>query len=288
MMTSVSSDIGFVDSHRNILLPVGLSFASFRALDLVLQTYLGTISQLNPAQIIAYGFFPALLPIGPIATLQEVDFTKRASSEDVVIGIIRITIGFAKVFLLASMLQHWGNIFYAYDRQGWQILVSLAIFAFYFYLNFAGYSDIAIGAGRLYGMKLPENFRWPLFRDSPQKFWANWHASLSRFAQRYIFTSTGGYRKNRQNFALLATMMVIAWWHDLTLSWTIFGFYHGTGLIVHRWWSQNRPPFLASHIDHPFYRLISWAMLFSFIALGFPIISMDPTNLQKFYGNLLR
>jgi len=288
IVTTVSRDIGFVDSHRNLMLPVGLSFATFRALDLILQTYLGSISRISSGQIMAYGFFPVLLPVGPIASLQEVDFTRNATSEDIRIGLLRIAIGFTKVFLLASMLQDWGNVFHSYDRPGWQLLISLTVFAFYFYLNFAGYSDIAIGAGRLFGMRLPENFRWPLFRENPQQFWGNWHASLSRFAQRYIFTSAGGYRRSRQSIALLATMMVIAWWHDLTIAWTLFGIYHGMGLIIHRWWSQNRPSAIAGHVGRPWYRAVSWALLFSFVALGFPIISMDPSGLPAFYGNLLK
>jgi D-alanyl-lipoteichoic acid acyltransferase DltB (MBOAT superfamily) len=288
VVSELSQNIGFVDSHRSLMLPVGLSFATFRALDLILQTYLRSIGQIPLGHVMAYGFFPVLLPVGPIATLQEVDFTHNATSEDVKIGLLRITVGFFKVFLLASLFQDWGNVFHSYDRPGWQLLISLVVFAFYFYLNFAGYSDIAIGTGRLFGMKLPENFRWPLFRESPQQFWASWHVSLSRFAQRYIFTSTGGYRRNRQSIALLATMMVIAWWHDLTLAWTLFGVYHGMGLAVHRWWSQHRPPLFARHVGHLWYRAVSWAMLFVFVVMGFPIISMDPANLPAFYGSLLR
>ena len=290
LVTILSTTVGFIDSHRNLFLPIGLSFATFRALDLILQIYLGSINTASFRHILAYGFCPMLLPVGPIATLQEVDFSQRASYRDMKIGFFLITLGFVKVFLLASLFQDWGNVFRSFERPWWQLIMSSIVFTLYFYLNFSGYSDIAIGIGKCFGMNLPENFRWPLFRGSPQQFWANWHASLSRFAQRYIFTSVfssvGGKRWLRQSAALLATMMVIAWWHDLTISWTVFGVYHGLGLIIHRLWSQNRPAFFERHTKSGLYKFGSWFLLFSFVVLGFPIISVASYRLLDFYGNL--
>ncbi len=288
LIASIQSDLGWVDAHRELLLPVGLSFATFRAVDMVLQTYLGSLDQARIDDVLAYGLCPMLLPIGPIATMQEVDFSRRVTAEDVKMGILRITVGFAKVFLLASFLPSWGNIFQSYNRPGWQVLISTVLFVLYFYLNFAGYSDIAIGSGRLFGMRLPENFRWPLLRRSPQQFWGSWHASLSRFAQRYIFVAAGGYRRKRQSIALLATMMVIAWWHDLTLSWTLFGLYHGAGLVVHRWWAQHRPATLTAQTDTGWYKILSWFLLFSFVVLGFPIISVPVHDLPAFYLAMIK
>jgi len=286
-VAALSGALGHVDAHRSLLLPLGLSFATFRALDLILQTYLGSLDRLPLARLAAYGLCPFLLPVGPIATWQEVDPSRTATHEDAVSGLLRIVAGFAKVFLIASLFQDWTNVFNSYDRPGWQLLFALAVFAFYFYLNFSGYSDIAIGAGRLFGLRLPENFNWPLFRESPQQFWANWHASLSRFAQRYIFASAGGYRRNRQSLAILATMMVIAWWHDLSLSWTLFGLYHGAGLAIHRYWSQHRPAFLELRVASFGYRLGCRLLLFAFVMLGFPIISVDPGHLLDFYSRLV-
>jgi D-alanyl-lipoteichoic acid acyltransferase DltB (MBOAT superfamily) len=285
-IAALSDTLGYLDAHRGLLLPLGLSFATFRALDLILQTYLGSLDRVPFGRVLAYGFCPFVLAVGPIATLQEVDFSRTATREDALAGLARIVSGFVKIFLIASLFQDWTNVFHSYDRPGWQLAAALVVFAFYFYLNFSGYSDIAIGTGRLFGMRLPENFNWPLFRESPQQFWANWHASLSRFAQRYIFAAAGGYRRNRQAIALLATMMVIAWWHDLTLSWTLFGLYHGAGLIVHRYWSQHRPVFFEARVASRGYRLASRLLLFSFVALGFPIISMPPGSLPDFYARL--
>ena len=288
IISALVPDLGFVDSHHDLIIPVGLSFATFRALDLLLQTYLGTVGALTPGFIIAYGFCPMLIPVGPIATVQEVDFSLSASTTDVKVGLLRITLGLFKIFFLASMIQHWSGVFTSSDHPGWQLMIGLGVFAFYFYLNFAGFSDLAIGSSRLFGMKMPENFRWPLFRGSPQKFWANWHASLSRFAQRYIFIAVGGYRRNRQSIALLATMMVIAWWHDLNLSWTIFGIYHGCGLIVHRLYTTHKPKAII-HIQGRWYYQTACVMaLFSFVALGFPIISLPPEKLLDFYMALLK
>jgi alginate O-acetyltransferase complex protein AlgI len=279
--------LAYIDAHRTITLPVGLSFLTFRALDLLLQTYLYSLDRVSLSRVLAYGLCPFLLPIGPIATIQETDVTRRASSDDFKYGLYRILSGLTKLFIVSTFLENWGGIFRSYDRPGWQIFLALYIFAFYFYFNFAGFSDLAIGTGRLFGMVLPENFRWPLLRRSPQEFWNNWHASLSRFAQRYIFTTAGGMRSRTRPLALLATMMVIAWWHDLTASWTLFGLYHGLGLIVHDIWSRNRPATLEAARESVWYSAASTLMLMTFVVLGFPIISLPFNELGAFYARLL-
>jgi alginate O-acetyltransferase complex protein AlgI len=287
ILFSLSPTLAYIDSHRETLMPVGLSFATFRALDLLLQTYLGIVDRVGYLRIYSYGFNPFILPFGPIATVQEISADKDLNRYNLLYGIWRISTGFLKIFVLAQTLKPWGAVFYSLDRPIYQTFLGLYVYAFYFYLNFAGYSDLAIGTARLFGVHLPENFRWPLVRENPRQFWNNWHATLSRFAQQYIFTFAGGMRQYRRNLALLATMMVIAWWHDLNLSWTLFGLYHGAGLIAHNIWSQNRPAILERHQGSIVYSLTCRFLLLSYVSLGFPIISMIPAELPHFYLRLL-
>jgi D-alanyl-lipoteichoic acid acyltransferase DltB (MBOAT superfamily) len=288
-VTHFATPLGWLDANRSTLLPVGLSFATFRVLDLLLQTSLEQIDRPSALDVIAYGFCPFLLAVGSIATLQEVDHSRTATSLDVKYGLYRILSGLVKIFVLAAMIEPWSGVFHATgSRPGYQIIAALYVFAVYFYLNFSGYSDLAIGTGRLFGMVLPENFRWPLLRQNPQQYWANWHASLSRFALRYIFPAAGGMRKGGDYKALLATMMTIAWWHELNGPWTVFGLYHGLGLIVHRWWTRNRPTQLEAAKDSLWYRALTWFLLFNFVAFGFPIISLPLDSLVVFYCGLFR
>jgi D-alanyl-lipoteichoic acid acyltransferase DltB (MBOAT superfamily) len=163
------------------------------------------------------------------------------TEDDVKYGLYRILAGLVKVFALAAALEPWSGVFSAYDRPFWQLWVALYVFAVYFYLNFAGYSDLAIGTGRLFGMVLPENFRMPLIAKNPQLFWSRWHGSLSRFAQRYIFMGLGGVRAERRALALFMTIMTIALWHEFSKSYVLYGLYHGTGLVAHDYWTRNRP-----------------------------------------------
>ena len=287
LLYALSPSIAYIDAHRATLLPVGLSYATFRALDMVMQTYLGSINEIGRLRFWSYAFCPFIIPYGPIATVQEIDVTKNVTSSDVKYGLWRIGSGFFKIFILAATLQPYGNVFAATERPLYQIFIGLYIFAIFFYMNFSGYSDLAIGSARIFAIKLPENFNWPLWRRNPRLFWANWHASLSRFAQNYIFTAAGGFRPARRNFALLCTMLVIVWWHELNLSWTLFGLYHGAGLIVHNLWSEHKPTSIKPFEQTAACDVLCRVMLFSFIAFGFPIISLPTDKLIGFYSRLL-
>ena len=93
--------------------------------------------------------------------------------------------------------------------------MELFVFALYFFFNFSGFSDVAIGSARLYGFRLKPNFDNPYMKTNPQAFWNSWHMSLTRFAQRNVFVPLGGMRPQHQYRAIFATIMVIALWHDL-------------------------------------------------------------------------
>ena len=100
---------------------------------------------------------------------------------------------------------------------------------------------MAIGCARIFGFRLAPNFNNPYLKTNPQDFWNSWHMSLTRFAQRNVFVPMGGMRARTQYVAIVATMMVIALWHDLSIPLVIFGIYHSTGLVLHRLWTARRP-----------------------------------------------
>lgn len=280
---------GAIDRVRDLILPIGLSFATFRAVDQIVKVRLEILEPLTPLRQLAYGFFPTVLVIGPVIEYTEVsdglDRRRRWDPEDTVSGLITITIGAVKVFVLAYLLRGSQSLFALSTQTGSPLdyWLELIMFAWYFYFNFSGYSDMAIGAARIFGFRLAPNFNNPYLKTNPQDFWNSWHMSLTRFTQRNVFVPMGGMRARTQFVAIAATMMVIALWHDLSLSLVIFGFYHTAGLILHRIWVARHP------VPRPRPRvraLGAWAFFFVYYLLSLPLLMLEPAALADFYGRL--
>jgi len=287
-----------VDAARYSVIPVGLSFATFRLIDVIVQIHLGLIERLTFLKFMYFGFYPSLVPVGPIAEYREVvddsDSKVKLSADNLGAGAMRILIGCAKIFVLAYPLAWSVEIAATYSVNTTPMVwLSLCTFAIYFWLNFSGYSDIAIGTSRLLGVKLKENFNNPYWRRNPQEFWANWHMSLTRFAQRNIFIPLGGFRKKTQYIAIFCTIMTIALWHDLSISLILFGCYHAAGLIFVRVWQDRvsasgkaaatgQSAGVASVLGD----IASRVATFVFVVLSFPMLILPRTELAEFYSSL--
>lgn len=236
LLRFLAPQIGAIDRSATVL-PVGMSFGIFRAIDLLIKTSLGVESKLKHSEMFAYAFFPSVLVIGPIIERKEIAKHKSGrlgnfKVEDYWVGAVQVLVGVAKVFVFSRPLEQFRSVV---DSPGvysaWQVWLGLALFYVSFYLNFAGYSDIAIGFARFFGFTLLPNFRSPLVKGSPQQFWNNWHMSLTRFAQRNVFVPLGGFRKKSRNLATAVTMMVIALWHGVSLGLVLFGIWHTCGML---------------------------------------------------------
>lgn len=291
-LSLVSQSVWEIDLARNIILPIGLSFATFRAVDLLVKTYVGRFKSISIDRILFYGFFPSVQVVGPIIEYEEIQ--KQCNSyvlpnaDDVFQGLLRIAIGLLKVFVIASILQSSSGVFHAFGLMNLvSIWLSLIAFTWFFYLNFSGYSDLAIGLSRLYGFKLKENFNHPYFRTNIAEFWNNWHMSLSRFAQRNAFVPLGGYRGESQYLAVFATIMVIALWHDITWSMLVFGAYHGIGLIVHRF-IANRSKVNIKRKEELNIIVVGLKVLstYLFVVISFPLLVLNINNATLFYLSL--
>jgi alginate O-acetyltransferase complex protein AlgI len=280
---------GAIDRVRDLILPIGLSFATFRAIDQIVKVRLEIVPALRPLHQLAYGFFPTVLVIGPVIEYTEVsdrlDETARWDPRDTLSGVLTIGIGAIKVFVLAYLLRGSQDVFALSTRSGspadyW---LELVMFAFYFYFNFSGFSDMAIGSARILGFRLAPNFNNPYLKTNPQAFWNSWHMSVTRFAQRNVFVPMGGMRARTQYVAIIATMMVIALWHDLTIPLVIFGLYHSAGLIGHRWWVARHP--VPEHRGLV-RRAGATVLLFVYYLLSLPLLMLDLGALPEFYGRL--
>ncbi|MGN6611782.1 MAG: MBOAT family O-acyltransferase [Angustibacter sp.] len=290
LVDQLSPWTGSIDRVRDLILPIGLSFATFRAVDQLVKVRLEIVPPLRPLQQLAYGFFPTVLVIGPVIEYTEVadglDRRHRWSPQDTVSGLITIGVGVIKVFVLAYLLRGSQDVFALRTHTGSALAYwgELVLFAWYFYLNFSGFSDLAIGSARLLGFRLAPNFRNPYLKTNPQDFWNSWHMSLTRFAQRNVFVPMGGMRARTQYVAIAATMMVIALWHDLSVPLVIFGIYHTAGLVTHRWWVTRHPVPADRSLAR---RAAAWLPFYAYFLLSLPLLMLDLSSLPTFYARLL-
>ena len=281
-----------IDLARNIIMPLGLSFASMRAADLIIKTYVGKFSALSFDRVMFYGLFPPILMTGPIIEYEEVqknsETPRTPLADDLLVGAGRIAIGFVKVVFISALLQKSSLSLEYYEGQNTGVLwLTFVIYFWYFYINFSGYSDIAIGASRMLGFKLLENFNYPFFKKNIADFWANWHMSLYRFARRNAFIPLGGYRPNTLSRALIGTMMVISLWHNLTIGMVIFGFYHAAALIAQRRfaaWQKEKGLNLDNNIAA---RIASIVVTHIFVLLSVPLLVVPWEEVGTFYLALM-
>lgn len=276
-----------LDFTASIIAPIGLSFGSFRAADLLVKSNLGLVDRLAPGRTLAYGLFPPLLVVGPIASYDETEATldRRVDldRDRVLRGSLQILVGLFKVFVIAYLLDWSVNVFaFAPANPAWRLWIGLIAFTWFFYVNFAGYSDMAIGAGTLLGADLRPNFDRPYQQTTPAAFWNSWHISLTRFLRINVFTPLVAGHPRRQYLATTITMLLIALWHGVTWATFVFGLYHSAALVGHRLLEQRRPSGTGS--------VVRWAKsvaVFVWFGLSLPLLHLDLGDSIEFYGAML-
>lgn len=276
-----------VDHTADVVAPIGLSFSTFRAADLLVKSNLGLVDRLPPGRVLAYGLFPPLLVVGPIASYDEARATVEGhvplTRERVLHGVTEILTGLFKVFAIAYLLDWSVDVFaLADDNPPWRLWLGLIAFAWYFYINFAGYSDMAIGAGRLLGADLRPNFASPYTKTTPTAFWNSWHISLTRVLRANVFTPMVGRHPERQYAATMLTMLLIGLWHSVTWASALFGAYHGASLVAHRVVERRRPARPGA--------LVRWAKsvaVFAWFALSLPLLNLDLDDAGRFYAAIV-
>jgi len=233
-----------------IVLPVGISFYTFQTLSYTLDIYRG---QLQPRRnLVEYltfvSFFPQLVA-GPIerAThlLPQFAAARKFSPEAAAEGCRLILWGLAKKMVLADNL---GGIVdsafgHAASASGAALALATVCFAFQIYCDFSGYSDIAAGTARLFGIQLVRNFAYPYFAQSLSEFWRRWHISLSTWFRDYVFIPLGGSRDTveRTSRNLLLTFLLSGLWHGAAWHFVAWGALHGLYVVASRWLSRGAP-----------------------------------------------
>jgi len=229
---------------KSYLVPLGVSYLSFKLIAFVIDVYRGTIEKPRFWDLVAFIFFIPTFPAGPIERYQ--DFAaQRTDTLDPALyidGLRRLVLGyFKKVVLVSFLLQETVirglepevmSLSVSADLPGWKVLLFLVGALFYAYFDLSAYADIAIGYGQLFGIRTIENMNYPVFRRNLSDYWANWHISLSSWCRNNVyFPVLGATRRN--NLALMASFIVMGLWHNISLNWVIWGIWHATGIIIY-------------------------------------------------------
>ena len=220
----------------DVLLPVGISFYTFQALGYMIDVYRGEI----PAErnIFRYALFVSFFPqlvAGPIERsgnlMRQVHKVHRFDFVRVREGLLIMLLGFFEKLVIADRASIYVNAVYGNWQMasGWQLALATAVFAFQIYGDFGGYSHIAIGAARVMGFELMENFRQPYFACSVREFWRRWHISLSTWFRDYLYIPLGGSRVSplRRAANTMITFTVSGLWHGASLSFMVWGALNG-------------------------------------------------------------
>jgi len=286
-------------------IPLGISYFSFRVIHYLVEVYRGKQLRATPLEFFLYiTFFPTMVS-GPIHRFYTIRREKPEDSfgnqlrgeggspplkfDDFSYGIWRILQGVVKKFVIADfflklagpMMTKMGLAPSVGTLELW--VAAHAWFA-YLYLDFSGYSDMAIGLARLFGFRVMENFNWGVLGHNLQDFWRRWHISLTYWVTNYVYIPLGGSRKSevRTDFNALVTIVVIALWHNINFNMLIWGIFEGVGLIVFRHYAQLKRRLLPDHKPTWWGKVIGIIMVWTFHGISWPLFH-HPVHIAAIY-----
>jgi len=281
---------------------IGISYSSFKMMHFIIECYTRKIQNLHFLNFLNYIFyFPAFIS-GPINRYNQFceDLSKQNNkglSQDLKSGTERIIHGLFKKFVLSMIVYPYAIINMnksILEISAAQIIIGLYAYTLYFYFDFSGYSDIAIGSAKIIGIRLPENFNNPFIKKNLQQLWANWHISLTSWLTDYIYWPLSKKLRNFQflkshpillsNVSIIVTFIVCGIWHGETINFVIWGLYHGTGLAILNLYQNKkrkiRNTILIQYFLSKFSKSIGIFITFNFFSFGIIFFSLDIYNIK--------
>ncbi len=265
---------------HDLVIPLGISYFTFKLIHYAIETGRGNIKDRSPQTFCCYIFLFPIFTAGPIERLDHfiANREQSVSIQSLAQGTTRIFQGLIKKLVIGDMVLANGFG----DLTTWQVghdsavttpAVWLYVTTVYLttYMDFSAYSDIAIGASRLFGLRIMENFNWPILAPNISDFWKRWHMSLVNWCMAYIYMPALGLRRNPY-IAAYATFIVIAFWHAASWNWIVWGLYNATGLIVFQTWLRYRKRRGWKFFDRPLGRCAAVATTFLFVTCGYPFV----------------
>ncbi len=283
---SINSATGLSIPFLRLALPVGISFYTFQSLSYTIDVYRGNV----PAQksLIAFGAYVSLFPqliAGPIVRYVDVarELEERKHSwEDACLGIRRFLIGFSKKIILADNFALLMKLFRESNEKSVLFYWMYAIaFTLNIYFDFSGYSDMAIGLGRILGFRFIENFNYPYLSKSVTEFWRRWHMSLGSWFRDYVYIPMGGNRVSRGRwvFNILTVWMLTGLWHGASWNFVLWGLVFAVLLLIEKWVPALQK--LPGILRHGYVLLV---VVLSFVLFNADNISQAGSDIAGMFG----
>jgi len=262
---------------KTILLPIGISFYTFQILSYIIDLYRKEISvQKNILHFALYvSFFPQLIagPIVRYKTIEHEITNRKENWDDIIYGSRRFITGLAKKVLLANSVGTVASHIYSLNESAGSLSLWLAALCYglQIYFDFSGYSDMAIGLGRIFGFHFLENFNYPYMSLSITDFWRRWHISLSSWFKDYVYIPLGGSRVNPSRWLLniLIVWLLTGFWHGAEWNFIIWGLYYAIWLILEK--------LILNRIFKKIPGVIRWIYTILVVTIGWVIFSITDT-----------
>ena len=257
-------------SLLHIALPIGISFYTFQTMSYTIDVYRGVVPAQN--NILTFATYVTLFPqliAGPIVQYKTVEkelTERKVTLRDFSEGAFRFSVGLAKKVLLANQIGSlWDTISRLNQMSVATAWLGAVAYTFQIYFDFSGYSDMAIGLGRMFGFHFLENFNFPYMSKTITEFWRRWHISLSSWFREYAYIPLGGSRKGlaRQLINIMIVWMLTGLWHGANWNFVLWGIYYGVLLMIEKLfllkWLEKLPDWVG-HIYTLFLVVIGWTI----------------------------
>nr|WP_317283269.1 D-alanyl-lipoteichoic acid biosynthesis protein DltB [uncultured Sellimonas sp.] len=272
--------------HLNLFGFLGISYLTFRCVQIVIETYDGIIKELSILDFTAFLLFFPSLSSGPIdrsrrfLTDWNTVYSRSEYLELAGDGIFKLLLGLIyKLVLASAFFKGMGALD---GSKVWYCVIGYAYcYGFYLFFDFAGYSLMAVGTSYLLGIRTPDNFNKPFLSTDLKDFWDRWHITLSHWFRDFIFSRfmihvlKKKYFKNRLNAAsagFIVNMFIMGLWHGITPSYILYGLYHGILLALTERW-QKKSAFHKANKQKKWYRFFSWFLTLQLVMIGFYIFN---------------
>ena len=278
-----------------ISLPIGISFYTFQTLSYVIDVYRGKVPVQKdyPKLLLYISLFPQLVagPIVRYATIAEEIDRRKTTVKDVSEGISRIMLGIGKKVIIANSISTIVTALFGEFKDGYAAAANSTVLGnwygavlvgMWYYFDFSGYSDMAIGMGRIFGFHFDENFKYPYICTSITEFWRRWHISLSSWFRDYVYIPLGGNRKGktRQCVNIMIVWALTGFWHGASWNFMIWGLYFGVLLLIEKL-------FIGKWLSNT-HKAVQHIYAVALVAIGWGIFYFeDFKSLGRFFKSLI-
>lgn len=262
--------------------PIGLSYFTFKLIHYAVEVSRRNIRERSLASFLSYVFLFPIFTAGPIERYDHflANAEQQLTRASLVEGLTRIVHGLVKKFVLVEIVLEQ----LVASGKGPDLTTGLGVWKLCItsllsvYLDFSAYSDIAIGTSRLFGLRIMENFNWPLFAPNLGEFWKRWHMTLVGWCRSYVYLPTIGLTR-RPNLAVYALCLSVGLWHAGSLNYMLWGLYHATGVVIFQKWKRLRTRLRWTALERWPWSIPGVALTFLFVSSSF--VFTGPSSLPR-------